>query len=160
MWSGVARFLVEFIRINPKIYLGMSNAQIASIGSVIAGLLLLIWSRRQVPAHRTVVARTRAGRDFRLQRLQIFLHLIQLRKAAFILLKLAGVNAAASTAHAHRVLEMQHLVVDEIFNGETRGLGGIEDAADDDGVVCRVIMANNRRALCVLQVSTGRPSRP
>jgi len=30
--SGVARFLVEFIRINPRIYWGMSNAQVARPG--------------------------------------------------------------------------------------------------------------------------------
>jgi phosphatidylglycerol:prolipoprotein diacylglycerol transferase len=45
--SGIARFLVEFIRINPKIYWGMSNAQVASIGSVIAGVGLIIWARRR-----------------------------------------------------------------------------------------------------------------
>jgi phosphatidylglycerol:prolipoprotein diacylglycerol transferase len=44
--SGVARFLVEFIRINPKIYWGMSNAQMASLGSVLGGVLLIIWARR------------------------------------------------------------------------------------------------------------------
>jgi phosphatidylglycerol:prolipoprotein diacylglycerol transferase len=43
--SGIARFLVEFIRINPKIYWAMSNAQVASIGSVIAGLGLILWAR-------------------------------------------------------------------------------------------------------------------
>ncbi len=45
--SGIARFLVEIIRINPKIYFGMSNAQVASLGSILAGILLLAWSRRQ-----------------------------------------------------------------------------------------------------------------
>jgi phosphatidylglycerol:prolipoprotein diacylglycerol transferase len=50
--SGLARFLVEFIRINPRIYWGMSNAQVASIGSVLAGLLLILWARR---ARRPVV---------------------------------------------------------------------------------------------------------
>jgi len=45
--SGIARFLVEFIRINPKIYWGMSNAQVASIGSVIAGVGLILWTRRR-----------------------------------------------------------------------------------------------------------------
>lgn len=45
--SGVARFLVEFIRINPKIYFGMSNAQVASIGSVVAGILIVAWARRR-----------------------------------------------------------------------------------------------------------------
>jgi phosphatidylglycerol:prolipoprotein diacylglycerol transferase len=43
--SGIARFLVEFIRINPRIYWGMSNAQVASLGSIAAGLLLLTWTR-------------------------------------------------------------------------------------------------------------------
>jgi phosphatidylglycerol:prolipoprotein diacylglycerol transferase len=45
--SGVARFLVEFIRINPRIYWGMSNAQVASLGSIAAGLLLILWARRR-----------------------------------------------------------------------------------------------------------------
>jgi phosphatidylglycerol:prolipoprotein diacylglycerol transferase len=44
--TGIARFLVEFIRINPKIYWGMSNAQVASIGSVIAGAGLILWASR------------------------------------------------------------------------------------------------------------------
>src|SRR5271155_1958595 len=35
--TGVARFLVEFIRINPRSFLGMSNAQAASVVSVITG---------------------------------------------------------------------------------------------------------------------------
>jgi len=40
--TGIARFLVEFIRRNPKILLNLSNAQLASVGSVLAGLIL-IW---------------------------------------------------------------------------------------------------------------------
>jgi phosphatidylglycerol:prolipoprotein diacylglycerol transferase len=43
--SGVARFLVEFIRINPRIYWGVSNAQVASLGSIAAGILLIVWAR-------------------------------------------------------------------------------------------------------------------
>lgn len=46
VWSGLARFLVEFVRINPRIYFGMSNAQVASIGSMIAGVVLIVWARR------------------------------------------------------------------------------------------------------------------
>jgi phosphatidylglycerol:prolipoprotein diacylglycerol transferase len=38
--TGVARFLVEFIRINPRSFLGMSNAQAASVVSVVAGAAL------------------------------------------------------------------------------------------------------------------------
>jgi phosphatidylglycerol---prolipoprotein diacylglyceryl transferase len=44
--SGLARFLVEFIRINPRIYFGMSNAQVASIGSMIVGAAVIVWARR------------------------------------------------------------------------------------------------------------------
>jgi phosphatidylglycerol:prolipoprotein diacylglycerol transferase len=41
--TGVARFLVEFIRINPRSFLGMSNAQTASVVSMIAGFALWLW---------------------------------------------------------------------------------------------------------------------
>jgi phosphatidylglycerol:prolipoprotein diacylglycerol transferase len=44
MLSGIARFLVEFIRRNPKVLWGLSNAQLASAGSVIAGLALVWWA--------------------------------------------------------------------------------------------------------------------
>src|SRR5580658_9824188 len=40
--TDIARFLVEFIRINPRSFFGMSNAQAASVVSVIAGALLLV----------------------------------------------------------------------------------------------------------------------
>ena len=39
--TGVARFLIEFIRINPRSFFGMSNAQTASLVSIIIGVLLL-----------------------------------------------------------------------------------------------------------------------
>ncbi len=38
--TGSARFLVEFIRINPRTFFGMSNAQGASLLSMIAGAIL------------------------------------------------------------------------------------------------------------------------
>jgi len=38
--TGVARFLVEFIRINPRSFLGMSNAQTASLACIILGAIL------------------------------------------------------------------------------------------------------------------------
>jgi len=48
--SGLARFLVEFIRRNPRVLWGLSNAQLASLGSVLAGLAIVIWAatRRSV----------------------------------------------------------------------------------------------------------------
>jgi prolipoprotein diacylglyceryl transferase len=39
--TGVARFLIEFIRINPRSFFGLSNAQTASLASILAGAVLL-----------------------------------------------------------------------------------------------------------------------
>jgi phosphatidylglycerol:prolipoprotein diacylglycerol transferase len=44
--SGIGRFLVEFVRINPKLYFGrtMSNAQVAALGSSLVGVLVMLWA--------------------------------------------------------------------------------------------------------------------
>jgi phosphatidylglycerol---prolipoprotein diacylglyceryl transferase len=39
--TGIARFLIEIIRINPRSFYGLSNAQAASLVSVIVGAILL-----------------------------------------------------------------------------------------------------------------------
>jgi phosphatidylglycerol:prolipoprotein diacylglycerol transferase len=39
--SGIGRFLVEFVRVNPRLYWGMSNAQVAALGSVAVGFALI-----------------------------------------------------------------------------------------------------------------------
>jgi phosphatidylglycerol:prolipoprotein diacylglycerol transferase len=49
--TGIARFLVEFIRINPPSFLGLSNAQTASVVSVIGGIFLLVFLRQKAPPH-------------------------------------------------------------------------------------------------------------
>jgi phosphatidylglycerol:prolipoprotein diacylglycerol transferase len=43
--SGVSRFLVEFIRINPKVFLGLTNAQIAGLACLLLGLALFFVRR-------------------------------------------------------------------------------------------------------------------
>jgi phosphatidylglycerol:prolipoprotein diacylglycerol transferase len=45
--SGVGRFLVEFVRRNEKLYLGMSNAQVAALGTVLVGALMILLAARQ-----------------------------------------------------------------------------------------------------------------
>jgi phosphatidylglycerol:prolipoprotein diacylglycerol transferase len=45
--TGIARFLVEFIRRNPKVLWGMSNAQLASAGSVLVGFIVILWAIRR-----------------------------------------------------------------------------------------------------------------
>lgn len=46
--SGIGRFLVEFVRINPRLYFGhtMSNAQVAAIGSTVGGLIVIAWASK------------------------------------------------------------------------------------------------------------------
>ncbi|HZS27970.1 MAG TPA: prolipoprotein diacylglyceryl transferase family protein [Candidatus Angelobacter sp.] len=55
---GLERFLVEFIRINPRILWGMSNAQMAALLTVIAGIILLMIARRRFrkidPVHKVL----------------------------------------------------------------------------------------------------------
>ena len=56
VWMGVERFVIEFIRINPRSFFGLSNAQAASLGSIVAGAAVLITVkknfRRQKGEHR------------------------------------------------------------------------------------------------------------
>jgi phosphatidylglycerol:prolipoprotein diacylglycerol transferase len=42
--TGFARFLVEFIRRNPKVLWGLSNAQLASAGAALVGGAIVWWS--------------------------------------------------------------------------------------------------------------------
>jgi len=43
--SGLGRFMVEFVRINPRLYWGMSNAQVAALGSVVVGMIVMVLTR-------------------------------------------------------------------------------------------------------------------
>lgn len=45
--SGLARFLVEFVRRNPKVLLGLSNAQLASVAATLAGVAIVWWAARR-----------------------------------------------------------------------------------------------------------------
>jgi phosphatidylglycerol:prolipoprotein diacylglycerol transferase len=50
--TGTARFLIEFIRINPRSFFGLSNAQAASLLSVAAGSALLWRIKRKFQAQK------------------------------------------------------------------------------------------------------------
>jgi phosphatidylglycerol:prolipoprotein diacylglycerol transferase len=45
--TGIARFLVEFIRRNPKVLWGLSNAQLASAGAALAGIAIIWWAAKR-----------------------------------------------------------------------------------------------------------------
>ncbi len=48
--AGAERLLIEFIRINPRVLFGLTEAQLISIPMIILGALLLIYYKRTVPA--------------------------------------------------------------------------------------------------------------
>ena len=50
--AGVGRFLVEFVRINPKLYFHhtMSNAQVAALLSALVGFVVVVIAQRQAAA--------------------------------------------------------------------------------------------------------------
>ena len=48
--TGIARFLVEMIRLNPRSFFGMSNAQAASAASVLLGIVIFLALKRSPAA--------------------------------------------------------------------------------------------------------------
>jgi phosphatidylglycerol---prolipoprotein diacylglyceryl transferase len=59
--TGIARFLVEFIRINPRILWGMTNAQLASLGAIAFGFGLILLSRGRAGAKERAQAQAAAA---------------------------------------------------------------------------------------------------
>jgi len=55
--TGIARFLVEFIRINPRSFFGLTNAQAASLASIILGVALIWHLRHQQLAPSAIPAK-------------------------------------------------------------------------------------------------------
>jgi phosphatidylglycerol:prolipoprotein diacylglycerol transferase len=48
--AGASRFLVEFVRINPRVFHGLSEAQLIAIAMVTGGVVALILTREKDPA--------------------------------------------------------------------------------------------------------------
>jgi hypothetical protein len=82
-------------------------------------------------------------RDRTLQAAQVGFGFLEFGKKALFGLKLTGVHASAAALYADGMLEVQHLVIEKVFDGATRGVGAIEDATDHDGVMCRVVVAQH-----------------
>jgi hypothetical protein len=78
-----------------------------------------------------------------LEALQVGLGGLEFGEEALFGLKFSGVDAAAASFDADRVLEVEHLVVEEILDGAAWSVGAVEDAADDDGVVGGVVVAEH-----------------
>lgn len=68
------------------------------------------------------------------------MRLSEMREELFFGLELGGMNAAAAAAQFDRVLEVKHFVIDDVFDGVARNARMVEDTANDNGVVGRVVV--------------------
>ena len=99
--------------------------------------------RNHAQAMGTALYRVCCRRAEQLELSKVGLGLCELREEALLGLELARVDAAAPGFHADWVLQVQHLVVEQVFDCAARCVGGVEDAADDDGVVRGIVMAEH-----------------
>jgi len=49
IFTGISRFAIEFIRINPRSFFGLTNAQAASLFSIVIGIILLLRAKTALP---------------------------------------------------------------------------------------------------------------
>ena len=52
-------------------------------------------------------------------------------------------NATPASTQLHRMFEVQHFVVDDVFQDIRRDAGVVENAADDNGIVGGIIVSEN-----------------
>src|SRR5208282_792608 len=72
---------------------------------------------------------------------QELLSMGQLGKEFLFVQKFSRVHAAAAAPEFYRMLQMQHLVEQDVFDGVAGHAWMVEDAADDDGVVGGIVVA-------------------
>ena len=81
------------------------------------------------------------------QAFQEFLSFLELRKEFLFFAKGGGMHQAPAAAQLDWMPQVQHFMIDEILNGIERNARGIEDAADDDGVMRGIIVAQATESL-------------
>lgn len=81
--------------------------------------------------------------DLELEPAEVGLGFFEFGEEALFGLELAGVDAATTALYADGVFEVEHLVVEQVFDGAAGGVGAIEHAADHDGVVGGVVMTEH-----------------
>ena len=59
----------------------------------------------------------------------------------FLGLKFRGVHTAAAAAQFYRMLQVKHLVIDDVFDRVARNPRLVENAAHHDGIVSGIVMA-------------------
>src|ERR1700728_674776 len=120
-------------------------------------ILIIPYRRVQFPSPLTLILPAALGRcpdlretrrgPARSQSLQKSVGLCPVRKQLLLRLKLDRVHASAASPQPDGMLQMKHLVVDDVFQHVRRHGKVIENAADDDGIVRRVVVAQNTPSL-------------
>src|ERR1017187_2319385 len=78
-----------------------------------------------------------------LEPLEVSFGRVQFRKQPLVLLKRFRVNTPAACFYAHGMLQVQHLVVQQVLHRAARRIRAIEHAANHDGVVRRIVVAQH-----------------
>ena len=79
----------------------------------------------------------------RLQALEEGVGVGDAREEFFFCLEVGRVHASAAAAQPDGMLQVEHLVVDDVFQHKARDAGMIKDTADDDGIVRRVVVSED-----------------
>jgi hypothetical protein len=72
---------------------------------------------------------------------------LQLRKQSLFIMKFPRVHAAAAPPHFYRMLQMQHLVKQNVLDRITRHPRMIKNAADNNRIVRRIVMSQTAARL-------------
>lgn len=75
-----------------------------------------------------------------LETLQKLFRSFQFWEKSLFFLKRLGMDTAAAPIQPHGMLEVQHFVINEIFDGTLWHFGAIEHATNHDGVVRRIVV--------------------
>lgn len=105
--------------------------------------------------------RIRNGRRApKLKALKVSFGRFQLREEALLCLKFAGVDAASPGLDADRMLEVKHLVIQQVFDGTARCIWPVEYPADDDGIVRGVVVAQHAARMVGAPCKGGAAEKP
>src|SRR6202044_679748 len=74
------------------------------------------------------------------QRFQEEFGFVEFGKKFFFRLKFRSVNAAATATQLDRMFQVEHLVIHDIFHSTPRHANVIEDTADNNCIVRRIVM--------------------
>src|SRR4051794_5965234 len=95
-----------------------------------------------------------------LKPLEECLGFVELRKTFFFLDERSRMDATPGASKLHRMLQMQHLVIDDVLHRITWHIGAVEKAADHDGVVSGIVVAEVAAGVVRAPGKTGAAQKP